>query len=197
MEFKKIVLFFCLIIIYVTYIVRNLCYSMKLSSIECSCINDILVTSCNHKLFRHVLNTSKKLSIEQKSNIFNKLILYLLGNKTCFVVCDKLNNHKVIGYSNYYFNKRDVIENTIHRGYIGILPEYHGKGIGQEFDRIIINHFAKNTELKGISSRVSINNTASYKMHIKSGFVPVERYYDPFMEEEREYMICDLDKFRN
>ena len=197
MRVKKIISITSLIIVNINFILRNLYYSKKLSSIESYYENGIIFVPCNYKLFQHVIKISKKLSETRRLNFFDKINLFLIGYKTYFVVCDKLNQYKIIGYSNYYFNKRDVIENTIHRGYIGILPEYHGKGIGQEFDRIIINHFAKNTELKGISSRVSINNTASYKMHIKSGFVPVERYYDPFMEEEREYMICDLDKFRN
>lgn len=197
MIFNKVIMFFRLIILNIIYIIRNLFYLNKLSNIGCHYIKDIAVVSCNYSLFWHVIKISKSPLISHKFNIFNKLLLFLLGNKICFVVLDRLNNYRPIGYSFYYFNKRDILEKTIHRGYIGILPEYHGKGIGSQFDRIIIDHFARNSDLKGISSRVSINNIASYTMHIRSGFVPVERYFDTHLKEEREYMICDLDKFRN
>lgn len=93
----------------------------------------------------------------------------------------------------YYFNSRDVKENTIHEGFIGVTAEAAGQGIATQMRKIAKTHFSL-LEIKGISTRISINNVASLRSAQKIGFEPVEQYCDPHTHEERYYMICKLEE---
>jgi len=98
---------------------------------------------------------------------------------------------RVVGIDMFYANKRDVIERTIHEGYVCVSEDMAGKGIGTHMRELAIEHFRRNG-LSGISSRISLNNLASLRVAEKSGFAPVEKYYDDEMREERYYLIRDF-----
>lgn len=95
---------------------------------------------------------------------------------------------KVIGMNMYYINPRDFKEGTIHEGFVGVLPEYEGKGIATSMRKQAIEYFGK-AGFKGISSRVSTNNLGSLRSAEKLGFKPVETYFDEILQEERHYLI--------
>ena len=118
----------------------------------------------------------------------NRMLFMVCGRKLVFVLYDKV-AEKIIGVEFYYFNKRDINENTIHQGFRGILPEYQGKGLGTALTQYAYDIFSK-TSLKGMSTRVSCNNLSSLISNKKIGFEPVEKYFDSSMNEERYYMIC-------
>ena len=90
-------------------------------------------------------------------------------------------------------NKRDVVEKTIHLGFVGVLSEWQGKRVATTIMTIATDHF-NNSRLDGISSRVSLNNLPSLKLHANHGFKPVEKYFDNEMNEERYYLIRPLKK---
>lgn len=95
---------------------------------------------------------------------------------------------KVIGMNMYYINPRDFKEGTIHEGFVGVLPEYEGKGIATSMRKQAVTYFNK-AGFKGISSRVSTSNLGSLRSAEKLGFKPVETYFDEIMQEERHYLI--------
>ncbi|SUA59277.1 GNAT-family acetyltransferase [Oligella ureolytica] len=112
------------------------------------------------------------------------------GSKLLFVATDKKNN-QVMGIDMFYFNPRDFNENTVHEGFIGVLPEYQGQGIATIMRKQAIKHFKEN-RLAGISTRISKNNLGSLYSAEKLGFKPVDEYYDEAMDEQRYYLVCNL-----
>lgn len=123
-----------------------------------------------------------------------QLLYRVRGGELAIVAVDQTND-SIIGMELYYFNPRDLRENTLHQGYRGVTPNRQGGGIGSLVTRHAIEHFAR-TQLSGISSRVSLDNLASLKSNEKFGFKPVERYFDWKRNEERYYLVCDFDLWR-
>lgn len=126
---------------------------------------------------------------------FSREMLYrTLGERLLLLAShDTKTGKTVIGMNMYYLNSRDLRENTIHEGFIGVLPEAAGKGIATQMRKIAKAHFAS-SGINGISTRISLNNLASLRSAKKIGFKPVEQYRDPQTNEERYYMICNLQK---
>lgn len=122
-------------------------------------------------------------------------VLWLLGSRLC-LVARNADRNEVVGMVIYYFNARDHRDGTIHAGYIGLCKEARGKGLGTFLRRHAMENFAR-SGLSGVSSRVSVNNLPSLKSNQKLGFVPIETYFDPSMQEERHYLICNFrsDKY--
>lgn len=128
-----------------------------------------------------------------------RLLLRFAGSKFCYILVSE--KGEIFGLGLYYFNKRDIIEKTIHIGYTGLKKEYRGMGIGAVAFRNALRHFAKIDVLRGISSRVSLDNIPSLKGNIKVGkvrhlFEIKEKYWDENEQKERVYLVCDLDKYR-
>jgi RimJ/RimL family protein N-acetyltransferase len=98
----------------------------------------------------------------------------------------------IVGMEMFYFNPRDFKEGTIHEGFIGVLPEFEGKGIATRMRKHAIEHFRR-SGLSGISTRISKNNIASLHSAEKLGFKPVEEYFDLAMQEERYYLVCNFE----
>ncbi len=126
--------------------------------------------------------------------IFSQIqrILYSYIGRRCLLVAeqkDAVGASKIVGMNMYYLNKRDVQENTIHEGFIGVVPEAGGQGIATKMRQIAIRHF-KAAGFSGISTRISLNNTASLVSAKKIGFQPVEEYQEPSTGEQRYYMVC-------
>ncbi|WP_191722716.1 GNAT family N-acetyltransferase [Comamonas avium] len=118
--------------------------------------------------------------------------LYSHIGRRCLLVVeqrDAVGTSKIVGMNMYYLNQRDIKENTIHEGFIGVLPEMGGRGIATKMRQTAINNF-KLAGFSGISSRISLNNTASLMSAKKIGFQPVEEYQEPSTGEKRYYMIC-------
>lgn len=98
----------------------------------------------------------------------------------------------IVGMNLFYFNSRDFKEGTIHEGFIGVVPEFEGKGIATAMRKHAIAHFRR-SGLSGISTRISKNNIASLLSAEKLGFKPFEEYFDPIMQEERYYLVCNFE----
>ena len=116
-----------------------------------------------------------------------------IGRRCLFVVeqKDSFGAYKIVGMNIYYMNKRDIEENTIHEGFIGVVPDLSGRGIATKMRQIAIQHF-KLAGFSGVSTRISLNNSASLMSAKKIGFQPVEEYQDYFTGEKRYYMICNF-----
>ena len=120
-------------------------------------------------------------------------ILYFFLSKKCIFSAKCETTGKIVGVVLFYKNKRDVVEKTIHLGFIGVEPEWQRKKVATTLMTNAIDHF-KNSRLDGISSRVSLDNHSSLKLHINHGFKPAEKYFDEKTNEERYYLICSLKK---
>ncbi|NHW03473.1 GNAT family N-acetyltransferase [Stutzerimonas degradans] len=118
--------------------------------------------------------------------------LYSFIGSRCLFVVEKQNDFgelEIVGVNIYYINNRDSRQNTIHEGFIGVVPEFGGRGIATKMRKAAIRHFAS-AGFSGISTRISLNNIASLSPARKVGFIPIEKYQDPVTGEQRYYMIC-------
>lgn len=128
--------------------------------------------------------------------LFKRWVLYATGRRLSFALIDDSRN-EVVGLGLYYFNARDLRDGTVHVGFTGIAPYLRGRGIGTKLRRHALRHFARTSFIRGVSSRVSLNNPASLVSNINLGFKERERYFDPILEVERVYLVCDLAPYRS
>lgn len=106
-----------------------------------------------------------------------KILLSLAGSRLCLVGQDRSGN--VVGMELFYFNARDVRENTIHEGFISVAPQARGKNMASAMRRHSLGHFRK-AGLAGVSSRIRADNPASLKSARAVGFSIVEQRGDEF-----------------
>jgi len=124
----------------------------------------------------------------------NQLLLYLIGKKNCFIVLNKSYEKELLGFAYFYFNKKDIHDCTIHLAHISVCSSHRGMGISKNLLNYAIVFFSGYSSIKGISSRISINNIPSIKLHLSLGFEIVEKYFDETMNEERVYVIRKFDR---
>lgn len=124
-----------------------------------------------------------------------RVLLRLVGRRLCVALID-LRTNRVLGMVLGYFNPRDVRERTIHIGFTGLAPEVRGQGLSYDLRRFAYAHYARSSWLRGVSSRISVDNVASLRGAVKLGYVERERYFDKELGVERVYMFCDLTPFR-
>lgn len=113
-------------------------------------------------------------------------VVRLAGRRTVLVLADR--NGRIVGLNVYYFNEVDLREGTIHEGFIGVAREFQGRGLAGTLRGAAIEHFRVNG-LAGISSRISTTNHGSMRSALRLGFRPVFEYFDPEMQEQRQYLV--------
>ena len=171
------------------FVFRNIYKTFRLKTISLKIQDALYYRGLDKNNRLAAFNLYCKYSGNHKISLQNKIVWTYLGRKLCFVIEDK--NKNVLGINFYYFNKRDYQERTIHEAFIGISETARGKGLATALRTRTISHFG-HSFLKGISSRVSLNNEASLKSALKLGFKPIEKYYDENMNEERYYLVCNF-----
>lgn len=102
---------------------------------------------------------------------------------------------RVIGMNMYYFNARDILENTVHGAFVGVSESMAGRGVATTLRKVAMQHFARNG-IYGISSRISLDNKASLHSAKKLGYQPVEQYFDPDTNTERYYLVWRFEDLR-
>lgn len=120
----------------------------------------------------------------------NRLLIKFLGHKLCFIIRD--NSQKVIACILFYFDKNDIRKKRIHLGTIVVSEEKHGCGLGTLLIKHAIGNLECAKDLIGISSRVSLNNVVSLRLHRSNKFIIKEQYYDNKMHEMRAYLVREL-----
>ena len=170
-------------------LIRNLYKGLHLYEIESEYIEGVKYCGLKKEYLKILKIEILHIFPNSKLNWKNSILYSFLGKR--FVVIALNKNNDLIGFNLYYFNQRDFKENTIHEGLIGVEEKYQGKGIATKMRLIAKKNFSK-SNLHGVSSRISINNTASLKAAENLGFKPVEKYYDSLKKEERYYMVCKL-----
>ena len=175
------------------FIMRNLLCSIKMPEFQKFEFDELAIESCKSEYLEEVFDLYKNLHNGKDLSKRNKLLLRLAGNKFCYVV---KSNSEVVGLGLYYFNQKDIRENTIHVGYTGLKKDYRGKGVGTVARKNALYHFSQVKSITGISSRVDIDNEASYRRNIKLGFEVREQYFDVDSKKERVYLVCDLKEYK-
>lgn len=147
----------------------------------------------------HLLKTYSALNDGNQLGTIRKIIYWFLGERLCVIAIESNSGaasyDEMLGFNMFYFNFRDFQEGTIHEGFIGVKTEARGLGVATSLRQHIFSNFAK-TNLKGVTSRISVNNHSSMAVAKKVGLEPVERYFDENTGEERFYLVCDLSKYR-
>lgn len=87
-----------------------------------------------------------------------------LNTGYCFVAVE---NKKIIGFLLAY--ETLPFKGTIYIRYIGLRPEYQGKGVGLLLYGKLIEK-AKHTGIKKIWALINLDNPKSMKLHLKAGF---------------------------
>jgi hypothetical protein len=121
---------------------------------------------------------------------FKKLMYKLSGGKVIVVavrVEEASGTSEIVGVDMYYVNERDARENTVHEGFIGVLPKAEGNGLATQM-RSFASSIFQDAGLDGISTRISEDNIASMKSAKNQGFEVVERYFDEAQGKFRCYM---------
>lgn len=121
-----------------------------------------------------------------------RALLTLVPAKCCLVLCDPDGNLQ--GLTIFYFNKRDLVEGTIHEGFIGVRRELAGNGFATALRQAAKAHWGQAAGVKGISSRITLANMASVASGKKAGYECVETYEDEVSGERRGYFINRLDR---
>lgn len=164
------------------------------------CIKEEKIGDLNFRGYQ-ISDESEILKIYQNSNKGNGLSLLQrklfswIGSRFMIVVEQKelSGQSRIVGMNMYYANKRDLKENTIHEGFIGVVPVLSGRGIATTMRKMAVNHF-RLAGFIGISTRITVSNTASLRSAKNIGFESVEQYNDTQIQDDRYYMICKLQK---
>lgn len=175
------------------FIMRNVLCGIKMPEFQKFEFDKLTIEPCRNEYLEETFSLYKDLHNGTDLSRRNKLLLYLVGNKFCYIV---KSGNKIVGLGLYYFNKKDIKENTIHEGYIGLKKEYRGKGIGTAARKNALYHFSEVKSIMGVSSRVDLDNEASYWGNVKLGFEIKEKYFDTSLNKVRVYLVCDLKEYR-
>jgi len=173
------------------FLIANLFLSTRLPNIQNKKYQDLYISSLKgFEIF--ALN---RFYIDFTRNDLPSLqliIFFFLGSKLCFAI--RNDQSELIAINLYYFNYQDVIERSIHEGFIAVKQSHQKRGLGTCLRKYAVLHFST-TYLSYISSRITMTNSASLKSAQKLGFTPVETYVDNQTGESRFYLLCDLRNY--
>ena len=175
----------------VIFAIRNICAAKKVVDIKSEEVGELLFRGYSASDEKAISKIYQQLNDGAVFSRYQRKLYSSIG-RSCMLVAeqrDPFGASKIAGMNIYYLNQRDFQENTIHEGFIGVVPEMGGRGIATKMRRMGIHHF-KSAGFSGISTRVSLNNTASLISAKKVGFQTVEEYQEPSTGEQRYYMVC-------
>lgn len=174
-----------------TFIARNIRAARKVPEIKSEKVEELLFRGYIPSDASAISAIYKKLNNETIFSCVQQELYSWVGRRYMIVVehGDISGATKIVGMNMYYLNKRDIQENTVHEGFIGVDPMMGGRGIATKMRQIAFQHF-KSSNFSGISTRISLNNAASLNSAIKIGFQAVEEYRESSTGEQRYYMVC-------
>ncbi|UYO99168.1 GNAT family N-acetyltransferase [Oceanotoga sp. DSM 15011] len=175
-----------IIISIINFLFINLFSGIKLSKFKIFNFENYCIKPLDKNNFWKILTLYQDNNLGLRLNLDKKILYKFLGKKYCYIIIDKRNN-TFVGMGMYYFNRKDIKEKTIHEGYIGLKKEYREKGLGTISRKYALEHFSKLKFLKGVSSRVSLDNIPSLKGNLKLGF-KIEKNILILMKKKKEYI---------
>lgn len=130
------------------------------------------------------------LSSTSKFPWHRRIAFWLLGRRMVVVALTSRGSYReIVGFDMFYFNQNDIEEQTVHEGFIGVMPEWQGKKIGSNLRQHAIRSF-RQAAVKGISTRIDMDNEASLASAFRTGFEVVATYRDAIQAKERAYLVC-------
>lgn len=164
-----------------------------MSSIRTKTINGIIYRGYRKRDAAEVDKIYAQLNNGARFEGLRRQLYTSIGSRCLFVaVCtNEVGEEIVVGMNMYYLNARDIREQTIHEGFIGVIPRMTGKGIASILRSMAKAHF-KDMGFKGISTRISLNNLPSLQSAKKMGFLPLEEYIESSTGEKRYYMVANF-----
>lgn len=172
-------------------LLRNVYRLRRVSLMECCTDNGVTYRGFRRDDFEQVAQIYTELN---NGAVFSKWLgwLYRAVGGRCLLVavkngCD--GGGRIVGINMYYLNLRDLREDTVHEGFIGVNPADSGRGIATRMRILSRKHFEL-AKFKGISTRISRNNIASLHSAEKLGFEIVDEYFDLSNDDIRYYMTC-------
>ena len=173
----------------IIFLFRNFFLSLGLPNVTAQTYGDFIIDGAKFADVKEVGYLVRDLNHGIGFGRWRHILYPILGRKLLVVTRRSGNSApKVVGVEIFYFNQRDLVQNTIHEGFIGVEPSFQGQGISQAMRSHAIEHYRK-TSISGISTRISVYNDGSYRSASKLGFRVIERYFDHNMGEERCYLI--------
>ncbi len=169
------------------FLIENFLSARKLKKIKKTTIPPLTYQGLSSKYRKDTFNFYRNFHSGKELGFLKKILYYFFGNRLVINVIDE-NTQELVGIEMYYFNIRDIQENTVHQAFTGVIESMRGKGIATKIRGIAATHFKENN-LSGISSKVTVSNIASIKSNEKIGFKILEKYYDAIIKEERIYMV--------
>jgi RimJ/RimL family protein N-acetyltransferase len=180
-----------------TFILRNLWRGRMLAPFATGSFGDVSIAPYSTSDLPDIASLYVTLTGGRRLDRRMRALLRLGGARFC-LVARRRGDDRLIGIALYCFNAHDVAlgwDDAIHEAYIGLQAPARGLGLGTRMRRHALLHFAR-SGLACVSSRVSVGNLPSLKGNLKLGFLPVETYFDSAMAEQRQYLICRLDRYR-
>lgn len=176
----------------IRFLLLNLYCANKINPYSIMAGNGFVVRGYKKEDMQQITKIYSALNGNAKFVWYRKWLFNLVGSRLMLVAVNAGDSDDaLVGMNMYYFNPRDVRENTIHEGFIGVVPEMNGRGIATAMRLHAKQHLAL-AGLDGISTRISLANTSSLTSAERVGFVPVEKYIDMHNGELRYYMISKL-----
>lgn len=173
------------------FLYRNVRCAFLLSQIPERKIGSIRTFGLDRRSYHGAKGLYEKFSSSKRLSRSRRLLYRLFGSKLVVVCQDQ--DGRLLGAAFYYFNERDIRDGTVHVSFSVVDFFARGRGVATEIRRSGILHFLENG-LKGISSRVSVENKASLASNFKLGFESIETYTDPVTGQVRHYLICFFNK---
>jgi GNAT superfamily N-acetyltransferase len=181
----------------VLFILRNLWRGRGLAPFSQGSAGAFLLRPCTAQDLPEVVALYAMLNGGKRLELPTHALLRLRSACFCLTARHRGDN-RLAGIALYYFNAYDDargMRGAIHVAYTGLVPSARGMGVGAGMRRHALRHFAR-SGLDYASSRISTSNLPSLNGNLKLGFRPVEIYFDRAMEEQRQYLICKLDRYR-
>jgi len=125
-------------------------------------------------------------------SLLHRILISLMGHKLCYLLRNE--NDSPIAFILFYFTKKDRKIKLIHLGTIAVDKNNRGCGLGNILLDKAITNLKRAEGLAGISSRVSLNNESSLRLHFKYNFITYENYHDIDHQEQRAYLILHFSK---
>lgn len=180
--------------------IKNVMHAKKLPEINTHHSNNFSISSYKPKYLKQILELHEK-ELPSRLSYIKKLLLMIIGTRICYIAFSN-ETQRVLGFILFYFNRRDLIEKTIHLGAIAVHKDFQGKKIGSQLLKFSIENLLKSSVFTGISSIISLDNTASLKLHQHFGFNIHTTYFDTEKKKEYTYMmyhsgiLTDKQKYR-
>ena len=108
----------------------------------------------------------RKVFLGESYGVLRSIFLLLIGRH--FSIC-LMDSGRVVAFELFRLGSEDVVNGTIHESFIGVSPEYQGKGLSTAI-RDISKHLYTENGYRGISTRIEMTNVKSFKSAERIGY---------------------------